>query len=257
MKDLHPDLIELLVQRATEGLDDTEASRLAALLAKHQLEDTLELDLAAAAASNAFSLSNAVGEIEDAPLELQAKLQADAAKYFDRSNVVELGQPSTTRPTLSYGWAAAAMLALAFMLNVWIDREPASMSDAERRDQLLASDVETQQLPWAVSEFQEFAEVVGDVVWSDERQEGYLLLSNMPANNPAESQYQLWIVDPDRDSNPVDGGVFDVAENGASVVVPIAATLSVDEPVAFAITREQPGGAVVSKGPLLVVASAG
>ena len=95
------------------------------------------------------------------------------------------------------------------------------------------------------------------VVWNDERQEGYMLLTGMPANDPATSQYQLWIVDPDRDENPVDGGVFDVPSGEPSVVIPIDAKLAVSNPAVFAITREQPGGVVVSKGPLLVIASTG
>jgi anti-sigma-K factor RskA len=84
-----------------------------------------------------------------------------------------------------------------------------------------------------------------------------MLLTGMPANDPSVAQYQLWVVDPDRDSNPVDGGVFDIPSGQQSVVIPINAKLAVDDPTVFAITREQPGGVVVSKGPLLVIASAG
>ncbi len=82
-----------------------------------------------------------------------------------------------------------------------------------------------------------------------------MLLTGMPANDPAASQYQLWLVDPERDNNPVDGGVFDVPAGASSVVIPIDAKLAVSNPRIFAITREQPGGVVVSKGPLLVVAT--
>ena len=52
------------------------------------------------------------------------------------------------------------------------------------------------------------------------------------------------------------GGVFDIPHGASAVVIPIDARLAVDDPVLFAITREQPGGVVVSKEPLLVVASA-
>ena len=77
----------------------------------------------------------------------------------------------------------------------------------------------------------------------------------MPVNDPGISQYQLWIVDPDRDANPVDGGVFDIPSGQGTVVIPVDAKLAVDKPAAFAITREKPGGVVVSQGPLLVVAA--
>ena len=84
-----------------------------------------------------------------------------------------------------------------------------------------------------------------------------MLLTGMPVNNPESSQYQLWLVDAERDSNPVDGGVFDIPPGESTVIIPIDAKLAVNNPAAFAITREKPGGVVVSKGPLLVVASAG
>ena len=94
------------------------------------------------------------------------------------------------------------------------------------------------------------------MVWSDSAQQGFMRLVGLPANQPDVAQYQLWIIDPDRDSQPVDGGVFDVSSEG-EVLVPIDAKLAVRNPRAFALTLEQPGGVVVSDGPLLVVAASG
>ena len=94
------------------------------------------------------------------------------------------------------------------------------------------------------------------MVWSESKQQGYLRLANMPVNDPARVQYQLWIVDPERDGkHPVDGGVFNVSSTG-EIIIPIQAKLPIRSPKAFAITAEQPGGVVVSAGPLLVVAAA-
>lgn len=92
-----------------------------------------------------------------------------------------------------------------------------------------------------------YGEMSGEVAWSDELQEGYMTLTNLPANDPKTNQYQLWIVDATRDANPVDGGVFDIPADGESVVVPIRSALAVNQPTAFVITLEQPGGVVVSK----------
>ena len=75
-------------------------------------------------------------------------------------------------------------------------------------------------------------------------------------NDPVKAQYQLWIVDPERDAHPVDGGVFDVPTAG-EILVPIQAKLTIHRPTAFAITLEKPGGVVVSTQPLLVVAAVG
>lgn len=87
----------------------------------------------------------------------------------------------------------------------------------------------------------------GDVVWDARRQQGFLRLRGFAANDPARAQYQLWIFDSARDDRyPVDGGVFDVPAGRHEVVVPMHPTLPVSRAVAFAITVERPGGAVVS-----------
>jgi Anti-sigma-K factor rskA len=171
-------------------------------------------------------------------------------------------QPSASRWSSAngMGWLLAAMFAVAFVV---VRNEPTTVvpapdavtaDAAATRTSLVneASDVIT--LPWAPPTTAGYENVTGDVVWSQSRQQGYLRLANMPVNDPARTQYQLWIVDPDRDKNPVDGGVFNVSATG-EVIIPIEAKLLIRSPKAFAITAEQPGGVVVSAGPLLVVAS--
>ncbi len=257
MNDIHPDILELLTLRATEGLNAEQAGRLQELLAEHGEQDTTDLDLAAAAAANAFGLESA-RSADNAPEALKAKLRNDADSFFghEGDNVVPLQSQSRPAPRWNWGWATAAALALVMLATNIVDFD-ASTSVEAAREELLADASDTTRLPWAKPEDPEYAEVRGDVVWSDERQEGYMLLTGMPVNDPASSQYQLWVVDPKRDGNPVDGGVFDIPAGVSTVVIPIDAKLAVNDPVAFAITREQPGGVVVSKGPLLVVASAG
>lgn len=99
-----------------------------------------------------------------------------------------------------------------------------------------------------------FADVSGYVSWSGNKQDGFMHLKGLPQNDPSQSQYQLWIVDGDRTGAPVDGGVFDVDSNG-EVVIPIESKLRVSNAKAFVITKERPGGVVVSKGPHLVIAA--
>ena len=82
-------------------------------------------------------------------------------------------------------------------------------------------------------------------MWSTASQQGYMTLRGLPVNDATQEQYQLWIIDPSRDDKPVDGGVFDIASTGESIV-PIQAKLRVDKPTVFAITVEKPGGVVVS-----------
>ncbi|MCD8535859.1 MAG: anti-sigma factor [Verrucomicrobia bacterium] len=97
----------------------------------------------------------------------------------------------------------------------------------------------------------EYSSLAGNFIWSDSRQEGYLQLSGLPVNDPAQKQYQLWIVDPSRDEAPVDGGVFDIRSPGMNII-PIDAKLQVSRPKAFVITLEQPGGVVKSRQEIVV-----
>ncbi len=255
MKLTNQEIIELTTLRATEGLNSEQEARLEALLAAHGLEDTDELDLAAAAAANAIALERSQ-DYEDAPVKLKARLLEDADRFFGDTadNVVELPPQRTGRGNWNWGWATAAALAIALISTNVSDFRSTTVDHEAARQRLVAEADGTRVIPWSVPTFEEYASVSGDVVWNDERQEGYLLLTGMPANDPTVSQYQLWIVDPDRDSNPVDGGVFDVPAGQDTVVVPIDVKLEVSNPGVFAITREQPGGVVVSQGPLLVVA---
>ena len=68
----------------------------------------------------------------------------------------------------------------------------------------------------------------------------------LPANDPTNQQYQLWIFDENQDEKyPIDGGVFDVNKDG-EVIIPIDAKINVKNPKMFAVTKEKPGGVVVS-----------
>lgn len=116
----------------------------------------------------------------------------------------------------------------------------------QQREQLLASD-DALQLKWLPSSDPAALVATGDVVWSNERQEGYLTFRKLAANDPTMQQYQLWIIDGQRDpAQPVDGGVFDVQATDDEVIVRIDAKLQVYDPQAFAVTIEKPGGVVVS-----------
>jgi len=163
-----------------------------------------------------------------------------------------LGRP-VARPGLLVwsGWAAAAVVALAFVIFGVPGKGPSEAGSAQLVKQVDgAADV----ISWPFAGLtDEFKGAKGSVVWSSSLQKGYMRLTGVPVNKPTLTQYQLWIVDPARDPGRVDGGVFDVA--GGEVIVPIDAKLAVRSPAAFAITREKAGGVVVSAGPLLMAAA--
>jgi len=270
-KEICDELLDLLTERALGSLSPIDEARLAELMAESDLEDSVEVELALAAAMNAFASQEVSVDDAAIPNDLEAKLQADADKFFGAESVavtdlaaerrrreVGEGQGGDAEKSISrlgqMGWAIAAMLALVVVFALQPGSLPEPLDPASERQSLLAED-NTAVLEWGSSNIPAYNQVSGDVVWNDKRQQGYLRLSGMPANDPTISQYQLWIIDPARDTNPVDGGVFNVPAGTGEVIIPIDAKLAVDHPAAFAITREQPGGVVVSDGPLLIVAS--
>ena len=158
------------------------------------------------------------------------------------------------------GWCAALGLGLAL---VWqLQNPPVAVTPTDRRQQLLAEDPAALSAAWTAGKDAAIAAAaartddarpdnarLGDVVWSQSRQQGFMRFRGLAANDPTVEQYQLWIFDADRDeAYPVDGGVFDVAASDADgeIVVAIDARLPVGKPTLFAITVERPGGVVVS-----------
>ena len=74
-----------------------------------------------------------------------------------------------------------------------------------------------------------------------------MIFKGLPVNDKSKETYQLWIFqDAELEKHPIDGGVFNVNDNG-DVIVPIDAKLRVNGPKVFAITVEKPGGTVVSE----------
>lgn len=176
--------------------------------------------------------------------------------------------PPRSRLPLVVGWlAAAACFALA-AAGWWPQLRPDAPVEllesalsvpelqlpdktaAERRDELLAAGKSVVTIPWTATGDPASEKTKGDVVWSNETQEGYMRFSAFPS----EYQYQLWIFDASKDERyPVDGGVFDVDPETGDTIVPISAKIRVGEPTLFAVTIEKPGGVVVSKRERIVV----
>lgn len=231
-------LFDLLADRATQALGAEEHVELGHLLREHSDVDPDALDRVAAA----LDLSLASAPAEPLPELLRARIERAAP-----GALAPRGPASAQRSALvgGVGWAVAAGL-LLFLLGRGGPPAPIPPPPAEARAALLASAPDARAIAWTRTQDPAAASAEGDVVWSDSRREGYLRFRGLPANDPRASQYQLWIFDAERDERfPVDGGVFDVAASGETVV-PIRAKLPVARATLFAITVEKPGGAVVS-----------
>ena len=149
---------------------------------------------------------------------------------------------------------------IALAINVWTTRfipveiggpkppeAPVKLTPAQEMAELLASGNAIIKANWSAGNVKALNNISGDVVWSDEKQKGYMRFRGLPVNDKNKETYQLWIFDKTQDkATPIDGGTFDVDQNG-EVVIPINAKLKTREPGMFAVTVEKPGGVVVSK----------
>jgi hypothetical protein len=244
-------LLDLLVERATQGLDPEGQRELDRLRRLHPDLDDESLELTIA------TLDLAWGEAVDEPLPagLVQRLATEGERLIAARPTAGAPPPPIPLPRPdSRGrlgwWAAAACLLLALWgwWPQWRETREAALSPAEARAALLAQADDVLNLPWQPTDDPDGRATSGDLVWSPARQQGFMRLAGLPANDPARRQYQLWIFDRTRDeARPVDGGVFDVPTASGEVVIPIDAKLAVAEPYLFAVTVERPGGVVVSE----------
>jgi len=255
---------QLLADRATEGLDMGSASELDPWLWSHPNQDVDGFERAAAA----INIATLPPITDSLPSTLRDRILCDAGLFFgtmaSRRFAPEacLEKPVMGLARVERRWAgrvawylAAACLVLAVLgwWQVFSNGKPSIAAVPRQYAEFVRQTGDLVRASWVGKE-PGFTVVSGDLVWSNANQHGFMRLVGVPPNDPQVAQYQLWIVDPDRDKHPIDGGVFDVRTAG-EVVIPIDAKLHADNPKVFAITLEKPGGVVVSGGPLLVVAS--
>jgi anti-sigma-K factor RskA len=84
---------------------------------------------------------------------------------------------------------------------------------------------------------------IATVYWDTQTKDVYVVANNLPQPGPGK-QYQLWAI---VDGQPVDAGVFDLADN---VMVKLK---NIPRAQLFAITLEQQGGSPTPKGPMYVL----
>lgn len=234
---------ELDAGRVLGDLDAEESAEWSELAQQLGVSGDASLDLLAAEFEAALSRETAPAM----PLGLAERL-CPVVEMPAKAAVVPEDSKVVVGPWI--GWAAAACL-LGLLVFRGGDTEKPTLSADSRRDALLRQEAGLKGIPFAGTTG-DFAKAGGEVVWSDGKQEGYMTLSGIPANDPGLYQYQLWIVDPDRDALPVDGGVFDIPAGEGKVVIPIDSKLAVRKPAAFVITREKPGGVVKSAQEVVV-----
>ncbi len=236
---------ELLAEQALAGLSIEDANVLAEL-------ETGEHDASYEFAAAALELALVEHERVAPPADVLDRIKAGvlahaAASRASAGRTQDAFEEEAPAPIVvlfrALPWLAAAA-AIALAAVAWMPVRTPSFSD-QRVAMLASPGVMT--VAWTALEDPSAAGYVeGDVVWSDELQQGYMRFVGLKANDPATEQYQLWIFDATRSADhPVDGGVFDVNDSG-EIIVPIDAKIRVNQASMFAITVERPGGVVVS-----------
>lgn len=274
-------LNELLIDRALWGLDENEERELEAAIEHGADEAAGAYDHAVAALALAFD-----ADPEPMPEALRKTLCAAGAGFVEGVSSSRDPRPtpeSQVVGTISRavvlawsGWlAAAACLLFVFTIS----RAPTVPTLEQRIAALEIRAPDVVRANWAsltaigADRHPLDNGVSGVVIWSDELDEGYMRISGIIPNDPSEFQYQLWIFDARRPAGdlprfraeglpeiltqrPIDGGVFDVTSD-CEVIVPINAKLPVGEGVLFAVTKEPPGGVVVSDRDIVFLALKG
>ena len=261
---------DLLIGRAISGLSPAEETELAAFPPSAELENDRSFDLTVA------RIDVALGERErtELPGHLYAQVLANAQRNFSSPSaappphrnprrevssvthgIAETSETMGAREVVAW-MALAASVALACFLWLNTGQSPPSLTVAQLERAPDLKRYELQPTADPMSSSIESAEIV----WSDSLQQGFARYRGLPENNPDIEQYQLWIIDRVRGfEQRVDGGVFDIATTSAGatgngqtagkttvVTIPIRAKLKISDAKGFAITREPPGGVVVS-----------
>lgn len=239
---------ELQVARLLFGLTAEEQTEYDDLARQMPAEELDQFDTVVASLDLVWSDMPA----EPMPEHLRRAIKSRAEQELASKPVVSLSRPSidsraAVQASKYLPWlVSAACLMLAVF--TWISNRPAEKAApdvAQLRQELIAADKGLVQANWAPGTTP-IEGATGDVVWSAQRQQGFMRFHGLPVNSPAKEQYQLWIFDKNQsDKTPIDGGVFNI-ETAEDAIIPIDAKLRVQDAYMFAVTIEKPGGVVVS-----------
>lgn len=228
---------------ALRGLERTAALAATALAERPELPKHLQDRLAAAGLSFCAEQRRKAGRpTAPSPNASSPILRPVAAAAIDRPTA----GPSVR--TFLFGLAAGAALWFAWGALRPVPPAAPTLTEptlTEQRASLLAAPA-TVRLPWKAGPSPRSGAVTGEVLWSQDQQQGILTFRGLPALD-AEHRYQLWIVDGNRTGAPVDGGVFALADGTAETLVAVQAKLPIGKPAAFVVTVEERAGVVVSK----------
>lgn len=235
----NPRLVELLVQRAVDGLNSSERAELNQLLSEEKYVDAGRFEYTAASLLLAGDVEN--NTPEEMPYSLRERLMAQAdtvaasmpaapsrqttsqprvISIAGRSRSTTATPAASAKPAVSkapaprksasfggkVGWFAAAASVLIALAGWWPRLQSGDpmveapvASTLEQKRQELLAQQGVLQRTWQTMPDPAASGVTGDVVWDQRTQNGYLRFRGLQANNTNEMTYQLWIFDGTRD----------------------------------------------------------
>lgn len=248
-RNLPPRTMDLLADRALDGLSCVEKAELLGTLAREGMADDWSFDLTAAELQLCSVHSDTDSPI---PSDIKSRLQAVGEAWCIERRAETVTTPNnqtdrniTTRRTNIPAWqawggwalAACTLLGSFIMLSSRDNREQIQNSNFRQSSDVFTCD-------WTDWDSPEVPGVKGSVTWSDSSQTGEMVFKGLPINDVSKYQYQLWIIDERGLSQRISGAIFD--STGDETRVRVQPLIAVRNAAAFAITIENPGGAWVS-----------
>ncbi len=265
---------ELAALNALGMLEGSEKHSLSGITARHKELKALAAEFEEVVAD----LGYAVQPITP-PADLKSRIRAKVRASQAGKSAYSGGSGSPVFAILGWGVAAALAVTTTWL---WNDRthlndrlSTLTQSEAAARQDLATSLAKSSDLDRSVSELEKeirslrerdalaqvqiatlqtsvaaYKEGVAVVVWDSEKQEGILKLEKMP---PVEAgkDYQLWVVDPKKDT-PVDAGVVKVDAQGFAKV-DFKPLVDISEATKFALSVEKEGGVPKGEGPIILI----
>ena len=249
-------LLDLLVMQSTQAISDEENKELQKLIKVYPEYNNYEFDEITSLAHMSYHLDDNRSH-EVLPSALKSKIlnshkQIDSLSLY-KIKINEFMRSLFDQPT--YAWAITVLLAIgiSFSMIEFKNYDSNFRYLPLERVLLQSTSNDLVEYPW-YSKQSDFAMAKGDIIWSNKSQKGFIKISGMPVNDPLKNQYQIWIIDPLKYKQPVDGGVFNINATDQDIIIPINPKLPILNAKAFAITLEQPGGVVVSSQELILTA---
>lgn len=252
-------LLELLADREVGSLATDDRAELDTLLGEHPEADDGSMEFAAVAAMLA-----ALGTVEEMPAAVRSRVMGEIDQ--ERVGRAPAGAAAGGRPELRLtggesdrsraswvvwgGWLAAAaclvIAAFAVLNRPASPTPPAELPAALAMEEFLESAPDVRTAEWSAWDNPEIPGVQGRVIWSEAAQKGYMTFEGLAVNNPAEEQYQLWIIDERGMEQRISGAIFNCSVQNGVEVVEIDPGIEVKNAAAFAVTIEPPDGVWVS-----------